>query len=401
MFKLRSISKKDYDKYSKKNIDITSFMHSSAWGEFEKVTNNVTPHYLGLINENNKVVAATLLLEEHLPLNICNLYAPRGFIIDYKNKELLNIFTQKLKNFAKVKKATSIRINPELEYKIYDNKNNEQTNKHTENMLSQLKELNYKKKSNIKLLEYNLRIDLTKDIKEIEKNFSKNLKSKLEKTKYYNIELVEGTEKDFNELLKTQNENNKKYYETLYDIFKDNEQTKIKLFLGNLHITKTLKALEKEQKKIINQISIIPIDNLDATSKEKLTNLRSEKEKLTKDIEKFRHYKIKYGNSMTICTALFMEHHNKVWTISETNNNISTETNLDYNIYYEYIKYYIDKGFTNFYQLSPIEHNPNINKFKREFGGEFTEYIGEFDLITNKFYYFLEKKLIPFLKKEE
>lgn len=398
MFKLRSISKKDFDKYSKKNSDITNFMHSSAWGEFEKVTTNVTPHYLGLIDEKNRIVAATLLLEEHLPMNLCNLYAPRGFIIEYNNKNLLNIFTQKLKKFAKVKKATSIRINPDLIYKIYDNKNNESNNKETETILTTLKYLNYKKKSNIKLLEYNLTIDLTKDN---EKNFSKNLKSKLEKNKNYNVEIIEGTKKDFFELIKNYDKNDKEYYETLYDIFKDNEHTKIKLFLGVLHITKTMKTLEKELKKIVNQISIIPIDNLDNTSKTKLTNLRNEKEKLSKEIEKFRNYKIKYGNSMTICTSLFMEHYNKVWTISETTNNVATETNLDYNIYYEYIKHYINKGFTTFYQLSPTDYNPDINKFKRDFGGQFTEYIGEFDLITNKFYYFIAKKIIPLLKKED
>ena len=401
MFKLRSISKKDFDKYSKKNSDITTFMHSSAWGEFEKVTTNTTPHYLGLIDEKNKIIAATLLLEEHLPMNLCNLYAPRGFIIEHDNKKLLNIFTQKLKKFAKVKKATSIRINPELIYKTYDNKNNESTNNETEKILSELKNLNYKKRSNIKLLEYNLTINLTNDIKDVEKNFSKNLKSILEVNKNYNVEIVEGTKKDFYELIKTQDNISKNYYETLYDIFKDNEHTKIKLFLGVLHITKTMKTLEKELKKIINQISIIPIDNLEPASKAKLTNLRNEKEKLSKEIEKFRNYKIIYGNSMTICTALFIEHYNKVWILSETTSNVATETNLDYNIYYEYLKHYTNKGFTTFYQISPTDYNPDINKFKREFGGKFTEYIGEFDLITNKFHYFLAKKIIPLLKKED
>ena len=73
--------------------------------EFEKVTNHTTPYYLGLVNENEEIVAATLLLEEHLPMNNCSLYAPRGFVIEYKNHRLLTIFTEKLKDFAKHKKA--------------------------------------------------------------------------------------------------------------------------------------------------------------------------------------------------------------------------------------------------------------------------------------------------------
>ena len=113
MLKLRSISKIEFDNYVKENTN-THFMHSSAWGEFEKVTSHVTPRYLGLTDEDNTIVAATLLLEEHLPLNSSNLYAPRGFVIDYNDKSLLKTFTTKLKDFAKTRKATSIRINPSL-----------------------------------------------------------------------------------------------------------------------------------------------------------------------------------------------------------------------------------------------------------------------------------------------
>ena len=70
-------------------------MHSSAWGEFEKVTNNVSTHYLGLVNEDNDILAATILIEEHLPLNCSNLTAPHGFIVDYEDKRLVKIFNNK------------------------------------------------------------------------------------------------------------------------------------------------------------------------------------------------------------------------------------------------------------------------------------------------------------------
>ena len=61
MLKLRSISKIEFDNYIKKQNN-THFMQSTAWGEFEKVTNHITPHYLGLVDEDNDIVAATLLL---------------------------------------------------------------------------------------------------------------------------------------------------------------------------------------------------------------------------------------------------------------------------------------------------------------------------------------------------
>lgn len=397
MLKLRSISKKDFDNYTETQETSSHFMQTSSWGEFDKVTNHTTPYYLGLVNDDEEIVAATLLLEEHLSMNFCCLYAPRGFVIDYKNTRLLTIFTQKLRDFAKHKKAISIKINPAIIYKY----NNELIDKDAEQIIQHLKNLGYKKQSKNNLLDYNYRINLDKDLQELEKNYSNNLKEKLASTQMYDIELTVGTHKDLEELFTLQESTNKSYYETLYDIFSNNENTKIKLFLGKLHITKTLKSLEKDLRRINNQMSIIPIDNLEKASKEKLANLKSQREKVNKDIEKFRNYKLEYGNYLTISANLMMEHNNTVWTLSEASNHILDETNLSYTIYNEYIKYYKDQGFHLFKQLSPIEHDTSFNDLKKEFGGEHIKYIGEYNLITNHAMYFLLRKILPIFSKNK
>lgn len=384
MLKLRSISKIEFDNYIKKQNN-THFMQSTAWGEFEKVTNHITPHYLGLVDEDNDIVAATLLLEEHLPLNCSNLYAPRGFVIDYKNKRTLRIFTNKLKDFAKSRKATSIRINPSI------------TTEDEE--LNNLKELGYKRNSNVKLLEYTYKIDLTKDQKEIEKSYSENAKKNLKETEKYDAEIIVGSQKDLEEFFQLQNNENNDYYETIYDIFSNNEHTKVKLFLGQLHITKTIKILEKELVRVNNQIAIIPIDNLDASSKERLTTLRNQKNKINDDLKRFKEYKLEYGNSLTVSAALTMEQNDKVWILSEANNNVLLDTNLNYRIYNEYIKYYKNNSFNLFNQLSPLESNPSFNEFKKEFGGEFIEYAGDYVLVTNHITNFIQNKLIPLFNK--
>lgn len=384
MLKLRSISKIEFDNHIKKQND-THFMQSTAWGEFEKVTNYVTPHYLGLVDEDNDIIAATLLLEEHLPLNCSNLYAPRGFVIDYKNKRTLRIFTNKLKDFAKSRKATSIRINPSISTEDEE--------------LNNLKDLGYKRNSNIKLLEYTYKIDLTKEQKEIEKSYSENVKSNLKDTEKYDAELIVGSQKDLEEFFQLQNNQNNDYYETIYDIFSNNEHTKVKLFLGKLHITKTIKILEKELVRVNNQIAIIPIDNLDASSKERLTTLRNQKNKINDDLKRFKQYKLEYGNSLTISATLTMEQKDKVWILSEANNQVLLDTKLNYRIYNEYIKYYKNNSFNLFNQLSPLECSPSFNEFKKEFGGEFIEYAGDYVLVTNHITNFIQNKLIPLFNK--
>lgn len=389
MYKLRSISKTEFDNYIK-NQENTHFMYSTAWGEFEKVTTFRTPHYLGLVNDENDIIAATLLLEEHLPLNHSNLYAPRGFVIDYSKKSLLKTFVSKLKDFARAKKATSIRINPPLVVE--------------DNIIQALKELNFKRNSNVKLLEYTYKLDLTKSQKELEKNFSEAVKDQLSRTEKYDVELLPASIKELEEFFILNKNTNKDYYETLYDIFSNNDKTKVRLLLGKLHITKTIKTLEKELVRVNNQIAIIPIDNLDQTSKARLTSLKKQKENITNDLKTFKSYKLEYGNSLTISAALMMEHNNTVWTISEASHNVLEEINLVPRLYNEYIKYYKNNSFNLFNQLSPLESNPSFNELKKEFGGEFTEYIGDYLLITNPITYFIQNKILPIfnkLKKED
>ena len=47
------------------------------------------PHIVG-VKEKNKVIAATIILENKAILGYKTFYAPRGYLIDYNNYELLN-----------------------------------------------------------------------------------------------------------------------------------------------------------------------------------------------------------------------------------------------------------------------------------------------------------------------
>ena len=88
MLKLQNIEKEKFDSFVKNHKTKSHFLQSLSWGELSKVKKNLTPYYLGLVDDENNIVAATLLLQKHLPMNECYFYAPRGFVIDFKKKEL-------------------------------------------------------------------------------------------------------------------------------------------------------------------------------------------------------------------------------------------------------------------------------------------------------------------------
>jgi peptidoglycan pentaglycine glycine transferase (the second and third glycine) len=116
--KLRELSKDEFATYALTHEQNT-FHQTLAWGEL-KATNGWRNYYVGLIDDNDKIIGASLLLSKKLVLNINLFYAPRGFLIDYKDVVVLKTFTKLVKEFARKKKAIFIKIDPYVMYKEHD-----------------------------------------------------------------------------------------------------------------------------------------------------------------------------------------------------------------------------------------------------------------------------------------
>ena len=101
MLKLKCLEKEQFDKFVIEQTNVSHYMQSQSWGEFSKVYYNLTPYYLGLVNENEDVVGTTLLLEKKLKMNYNGYYIPFGFIVDYNKNEIVKEMTNKLIEFIK------------------------------------------------------------------------------------------------------------------------------------------------------------------------------------------------------------------------------------------------------------------------------------------------------------
>ena len=419
MLHLKNIEKEEFDEYVKNHKTKSHFLQSLSWGEFAKTKKNLIPYYLGLVDDENKIQAATLLLEKKLPMNYTYFYAPRGFVIDFKNKELVRTMTKKVVEFAKKKKAIFVKIDPDLIKEQTNYLEEVSKNKDYDELFNTLKESGFKHLGFTKNFEtmqprYTFRIDLNQSTEEIEDHFSKTTKQRIAKAKKLDTEVTIGTEKDLSEFyhLMTLTEDrkdfvsyNEDYYNTLYEIFNGNKNSKATLFLGKVHINKTLKVLENELKKINDQISILPIDSLSKSAKNKLKELTRQKENTTKEIEKYKEYKKEYGNDITLSAHMIIEYGDKAWVLYAGNHNILTETYVNYYTYSEHIRYCKEKGIKIYDQFGTIgdlsKDNPRLglHEFKKKFGGDYIEFIGEWDYIINHFMYFVFTKLVPIYRK--
>lgn len=419
MAKLVRLSEDRYENYLK-NQPKAHFLQSYAWGQLSKIKKNLTPYYLGLIDENKNILATALLLQKHLPMNYCYIYCPRGYIINYEDEKLLATMTKEIIKFAKSKKAIFVKIDPDLIYKDINYLEEEKTLPYDTNKIFEtLKKIGYKHLGFTKNFEtmqprYTFRIDLEQSLEEIENHFSKTTKQRIAKAKKLDTYVEIGSEKDLKEFyhLMTLTETrkdfvsyNEDYYSTLYDIFNGSQNTKATLFLGKVDIDRTIKAISENLKKVNNQISILPIDNLSKSAKNKLKELTKQKENYQKEIEKFENYKQEYGNNLTLSAHMIVEYMDKAWVLYAGNHNILTETYVNYYTYEEHIKYCKEKGIKMYDQFGTIgdlnKENPRygLHEFKKKFGGDYIEFLGEFDYVTNKPMYFIFTKLVPFYRK--
>ena len=419
MLKLKNIEKEKFDLFVKNHKTKSHFLQSLPWGEFSKIKKNLIPHYLGLVNESDEIVGATLLLEKRLPLNLCYFYAPRGFVIDYKKRELVRDMTKEVVRFAKEKKAIFVKIDPDIIKTSFNYLNEENENKDFEEIFNTLKEVGFKHQGFTKNFEtmqprYTFRIDLEQDLETIESHFSKTTKQRINKSKKLNTEVVIGTKDDLADFyhLMTLTEDrkdfisyNEDYYETLYELFNGSKNGKATLFLGKVHFDKTIKSLEDNLKNINNQISILPVDNLSKSAKAKLNELTKQKSSVTEEIEKYKNYQKEHGNDITLSAHMIIEYGDKAWVLYAGNHNILSETYVNYNTYYEHIKYCKEQGIKIYDQFGTIgdlsKDNPRfgLHEFKKKFGGDYVEFIGEWDYVTNKLMYFAFTKLVPMYRK--
>lgn len=416
MHKLINLEKEKYDNFVKNHKTKSHFLQSLSWGELCKVKKNLTPYYLGLVDEDNNILASALLLQKHLPMNYCYLYSPRGFVMDYQDKKLVNEMTKKIVKFAKSKKAIFVKMDPDIIIKDLNYLNEEMPlNYDPKSIFKTIKEIGWKHLGFTKNFEttqprYSFRINLNQPIEDIESHFSKTTRQRISKAIKLNTIVEIGTQKDIKEFyhLMTLTETrkdfisyNEDYYETLYEIFNGNKSSKATLFLGKVDLNKTIKSIEENLKNVNNQISILPIDNLSKSAKNKLKELTRQKENYTKEIKKFKDYKKEYGNKVTLSSHMIIEYGDKAWVLYAGNHNILTETYVNYNTYFEHLKYCKERNLNIYDQFGTIgdlsKDNPRLglHEFKKKFGGDYVEFIGEFDYIINKPLYFIFTKLVP------
>lgn len=411
-----NIEKEKYEEFVKSNPK-SHFLQSYAWGEFALTSKELKPHYVGVINDDGKIIATALLLEKKLPLGYSYFYSPRGYVIDYYDVTTLTFFTDEIKKYTKKYKSIFTKIDPDIIWSIKDNNNNEKSLPYdTKRIFNNIKNLGFKHKGFTKNFEtmqprYTFRIDMgNQSIDEIESKFSKTTKQRIKKANSLDVKVRIGDINDvekFNELMIiTENRKNflsydLNYYKNLYKIY--NKDNKFLLFMGSVNPKEILEKYKNSVEKLSSELNSLPEQGLSKTQSTRKKELLREKENAEKAILEYDQYKDK--DEIVLNAHAIIIYNDKAWVLYAGNHNILTNTFSNYKTYFEHIKYCYDNGIKTYDQFGTIgdlsKNNPRLglHEFKKKFGGDYVEFIGEFDLITRPLMYFVFTTLVPLFRK--
>ncbi len=398
--KIVNLEKQEFIDFCKNNSQAT-FFQSPYWIEI-KEQNQWSGEILG-VKENGKIIIATVLLYKSLKGIVKFAYAPRGFLIDYTDFDLLEEFTKEIKEYLKKKNIAFLKINPYVDYQLRDVHGNIIEGTKNDALMEKLKSLGY--------VHYGFYVDMDekkdleprwisvldikgKTIDELFKSFRSGTKWGINNSKKNFITLIEADESnlvEFKNLMKHTAERREfidrplSYYQNMFKVL--NRENAVKVLLAEVNLKELLDFTQARFDK--NAQRLIKIEGNPKKINE-YNEITSEQESIKKKLEIMQSDVNEYGDKKIIAGGWYMLYGREIVYLFGASYKPFMKYNSQYLLQYEMIKYATENGYDKF-NFYGIDGNFNENSknfglfdFKRGFNADVHELIGEFDLVINK-----------------
>ena len=351
--KFVTLEKETFRKFAD-NHQNKSFYQTPEIAELRE-SNGWVPYYFG-VEDNKRLIAASLVVAKPAFLGKSIYYIPGGPLIDFENAKLVNFFFKNLKNFAKSHNGYLLHIEPyyELIERDRDGEPKEDGFNHKK-AIKNLKNLNFKPLKHSDEPKYSFVLELkghTAD--QIFADMKRNTRNHIRKAEKMGVHVRELKREElsiFKEITESTSERRHfqdkplSYYEKMYDLFHDRGEVKFML----------------AEAKIENNQFLTPLS-----------------------------------------AAMFMTYGDEViYLFSGSDEKYMKEYNAQYLIQWHMIKFAAENGFKtyNFYGIQGLpdrnSKNYGIYDFKKGFTsaetGRVVELLGAYELPTNQLFYKLHQ----------
>ena len=368
--------------------------------------------FLGMVNNDNKLIGATLIIYKEVFMGNKLAYAPRGILFNYDEEVNTIELGKELKKVLGKQKFMLLRIDPYIALTIRDytgstmnfnNKGNE--------IIENLKKAGFKYKGKNLLFEtekprWEALVLLKRDIQEIFARLDKRTRNKIRKATNSGIEVVQDTNKNVNKLYNFAGNKDKKplsYYKTIVEKFDENVDIYYAKINTETFLINSRRSYEKEIEYNESLAEKIQDINLDVKERNSYLNKKMESDKL---ITSYKNSLLKATDllknnpdGIIIAGAMVIKYDNAAYLISEGIDDSYGYLNANYLIKWQMINDYNEQGM-KYINLNGIvgefekeNEYSGLNESKLGFNATITEYIGEFDIVLNPFIYNLYQKM--------
>lgn len=364
-------------------------------------------HYLG-VKKGKKIIAAGMFTETPCMFGKKRFHSPQGFIADYNDLELLKFFTSNIKKYAKKCNAMFIKIEPNIIYQLHKPDGTLYEGAVPNDLvITNLKKLGYKhfgftKEYRFTQSRWNYRLVLDRPYEDLRKDFSKSTRKNIDAMYDKGVKIRRGSEQDIEAmtfLLQSTAERKHfryrdfEYYKRMYRYFGDLMQIYIAYVDSDTYLENAKRHLkdEEENKKVI--LEKMEREKVGNKLKNDLATCEKQLEKLKLELEEAKEFKKEYPNGKDVGGLLSIKSGQEYVTLTSGILEDAKKFKPKYIMYNEHIKDAYEFGFkyVNFYGISGVfdKSNPiyGVYEFKKGFGGEVVELIGEFTLKVSNTYY--------------
>lgn len=393
---------KNFSEKSKKNLVYQTVEYALVMNNqnFESI-------FVGLVDAVN-IYGASLILIEKLS-NFKYAYAPRGFLIDYTDYNLLETFTKEIKKFLSKKGVMAVKICPTIVRYIHNPKTHlTRKDESYDKIFNNLKKLDYHHLGYNNFFEglkprYEAIIDVAVPYYNIFKNIDKKFRTKIRSAEEKGVKIYKGNYNDLQLLYfqtKKKYPRDLKYFQDCYKYFDKNNE--IEFYYAKLDTAEYLKVITNKfhaQEGICNSINSSIVKN------NKLINKKMNADQLYYKYNDELLFATKLlrenPNGIVLASVLTVKHNKDIFLLIDGYNPDFKSLNAKHLLIWKLIEQYSKDncfqfnlgGLTN----NDLENNPyqGLNRFKLGFNSSVNEYIGDLELITNSTLYFMYRNTSP------
>ncbi len=373
------------------------------------------PILLGLLKEDIVIAATLILINKEEGFKYA--YAPRGFIMNYEDLNLLKEFTLQIKNYLAKMGVMGIKINPLIIKNIYDfDKQTKESNPKYDLIYESLKNNNFYHLGYNNFFEalkprFEAIINLNQSIYDLFKNIKKEYRTKIRTAIKNGVKTYKGSLNDLEYLY----EFTKHRYKRNLDYFKDcfgyfSKRNMIEIYYTKLDTKIYLKNIQEKLNHYEEQSS--ELNNMIMYKKGKPNQkLINKKINIDKYLHKYKNELIEvtnllhnYPNGVVTSCILLVKQDKEITILMDGYDKNFKKLNSKHLLIWQIMEIYQKLGFTKFNLggMSNLTIDANkysgLDEFKLGFGAKMVEYAGDFELITHKRNYNLYRNYVP-LKK--